>query len=82
MLSASETGGDQENIVYSGGVDANDFALGDFFSQPSNQNPSSISQDGPEGLQLMFSGDVSADTSIDYTGSAPGVLSPDTIAIT
>jgi hypothetical protein len=81
-VSAGSTGDDQESLVYNGGIDANVFNPGDFSSEPSGSTPDTVIQDGPNGLQLMFTPDISSDSTVDYTGTAAGILTPDTVAIT
>ncbi|MFZ1058911.1 MAG: hypothetical protein WAP47_06945, partial [Candidatus Rokuibacteriota bacterium] len=66
-------------VNFSGDVNAGDFALSDFVSQPTNEFPDTIIQTGPTGLLLTFANDIDTDTELTYSGDVMGLLTPQTI---
>lgn len=69
------------DVGYTAPIDVADFSPADFQSMPSATVGFNISQINPSVLEIDFSSDVSTDTSIEYSGTAPQVLSPQTIPI-
>jgi len=67
---------------YDGAINAGDFAPLDFITAPAGHVPDSVSQSGANGLQLFRSSGWTGQTLLAYSGSAPGVLTPDTHPIT
>jgi hypothetical protein len=81
MLSA-DSDGSSIVVTYTAAISAGDFQPADFSTLPSDTQPDDVEQNDPTSLLLTFVGDVSADTSLEYTGTnAAGVLTPQTIAI-
>lgn len=70
------------SIEYSGAVTAGDFDTAAFHVQPSDDQPDEIEQNGANGLNLNFSGDISGQTLLEYSGVTAGVLSPQAIGLT
>lgn len=82
MIIAQKGGGDIEVVTYNAAIDATSFAFTDFLTLPANEFPTGIAQDGPEGLQLQYSSDISSDATLTYSGDTPGIVTPQTIALT
>lgn len=80
LVSASKSGGAVAVGQWSAPIDVGDFSPGDFVSDPSQENGSSLAQSGANGIEVTFSGDVSADTEFQYTGDTPNVKTPDASA--
>lgn len=72
---------DVVDVNYSGTVTAAAFSQLNFALLPELANPDSIAQRGPTGLRLQFSFAVDDQTDLEYTGSVPGVETPQTIPI-
>lgn len=68
-------------VTFDAAVSDADFANSDFTTTPGNFNPTTIGNNGPAALDLVFVDDVSAETDLTYSGSAPNVLSPQSVAI-
>lgn len=69
-------------IDWTGPVDVTNLAVADFNTEPTFEEPATIAQAGPTGGLLTFSVNVDGDTHLTYDGTEPGVLTPQTIAIT
>jgi hypothetical protein len=65
-------------VNYLNNVDATAFALGQFTSQGSGQTPTFIAQTAPRQLGLGFAFTIAGDNSLNYFGTVPGILNPDT----
>lgn len=82
MISAELVGTTNTLVAYSGTVHATDFTDDDFLTQPDGVVPTAINQDGPTGISIDWSNDITDQTGITYFGSAPGYATPQTIAFT
>lgn len=82
MVSADIDTATTVEITYRDQVDAVDFQLGDWLTVPSTITNSAIGQLGPRALFVTFEEDLGLETALDYFGIAPGVLTPQTIALT
>lgn len=68
---------DTITVAWSDVVKAATFSPSNFASAPSNITCTDIAQTAPNRLSLQMDDDISAETSINYIGTAPGVKSPD-----
>lgn len=64
---------------YSGEISAAGFSDGDFTSLNSNETSISVTQFSANELVIEFSGTITGDDQIEYTGTKPGVLTPQTV---
>lgn len=69
-------------LTYSADINVADFAAADFISQPSGINPIIVAQGTSSELVLTLDAGSLGDTSIDYAGAAPNVLTPQSITYT
>lgn len=69
-------------LTYDGPVTAGDFSTSDFEIHDFDIPPSTISQNGPNGIVLVFPGDITSQDDLDYFGSVPGILTPQTVVLT
>jgi hypothetical protein len=83
LIEISTAASDDDSIViatYTGSIDATNFANGDFTSQPSGAASVAILQDSPNSLEIDFNpATITGDTFIQYSGTTPGVLTPQTV---
>lgn len=70
------------HAVWSAPVTDTDFVGSDFETLPGNITIATITQDGANGLLLEFVAPVTLEATLSYTGSAPGIITPDSIALT
>lgn len=82
MTTAIITGPLQVTVTYSGNVDSSLLDLTDYASDASGQVGDTAIQLAPDSFEISFTGDVSLDTNLTYSGSATDLLSPDTIFYT
>lgn len=82
MCSATHGTSLQLFVEYHNNISAASLTPSNFTSNPSGEQPGGITQISSRQIRLNMSDDVSADTSLTYSGATPGVLSPQTIAIT
>lgn len=69
-------------VDYLNNVSATAFGLTQFSTVPSGAALLTISQQGAKRIQLTWDQDVSADTQINYQGTVPSLLTPQTLAVT
>jgi len=69
-------------VTFSGLVTAASFNTLDFTAQPNAENPDTVTQVTGTKLALGFSNDQDTETSLDYTGTVSGVLTPQSVPIT
>jgi len=69
-------------VSFSANVNAGDFDPTDFTTQPSNATGTVFGAAGANYINTYFDHDITADTTITYNGTAPGVQSPDVHPIT
>lgn len=79
LVSATIDTTQDSTLVYSGAIDLDDFNESDFTSRPSASIVDSITQPDFNQLSIHWDSPVVGDTHVDYSGDAPGVLSPDTV---
>lgn len=82
MTSAEVLGPNDIGAVYSANIDATDFNAADFETLPSNFGATAVSQGDANILNVSFGDNISAETSLHYTGATPGVLSPQEVPLT
>lgn len=70
------------DLTYSAAISASSISGGNFVSNPSSEQDISILQLGTRSVRLTMSGNIEADTTIDWTGATPGVLTPQTVDYT
>jgi hypothetical protein len=68
------------NVTYTDNVDAVDFEVEDFVSNPSGLLVLSSLQNGANGLRLEFEDPIDLDVSLSWNGFVNGVLTPQTLA--
>ena len=69
-------------LTYSAAVDIGDFLNSDFETVPNVRESIDITDPAANELYLEYSGGALAETAITYHGTAPGILTPQTIALT
>lgn len=62
-------------------IDASDFDPADFETQPGLLIPNDITQNDVQSIALLFSESPAAETTLNYNGDAPGMCSPQSIAV-
>lgn len=82
MTNATVTGRATQDVTYNWPVAAASLTADAFTSNPSGEPASEALNEFANVITLFFGGDVSADTSLTYTGSTPGLLTPQTIPLT
>lgn len=82
MIEATGGGPGKLNLTYDTDVDGPSFIAGDFVTAPLGLIATSIDVIGPVNIHLHFVGSPGDELSLTYSGSVPGVLTPQTIAIT
>lgn len=82
MIAAEVTAPDTELVTYAYAVSASALDATTFHSQPSNEEGIDVFQNGANGIRIVYGNDVSLDTFLSYTGSTPGILTPQQIAFT
>ena len=80
MRAAVDFGSEDIDVEYTQPVAASSFAFGQHQSQPSGATSSSYTQLTPHKLRITMSDVIDTDTSLQYAGTNPNILSPDTIA--
>lgn len=81
MQSVVRTAGDELAVTYSGNIDATTFTASDFEADPGNESANAVFQATDNSIGLTFAIDISGATTLTYSGSAPGIQSPQTIAL-
>ena len=71
---------DRATVTYSAAITAGDFTPSDFASLPSTETGAMITQADVNKLLIEMTGSIGGDTDLQYIDSAPGILSPQTIA--
>lgn len=69
-------------LTYLNAIDASEFELPDFDTEPGFFEPVAITNDSANEIHLEFGDDISAETDITYQGDTPGVLAPQSKPIT
>lgn len=82
IISASIQGPVLIEAVYAAPVDGAGFDVAVFESDPSAEQSSSYSIGPSTTLQIFFDFSVIGDTSLTYSGTTPGILSPQTVPLT
>jgi hypothetical protein len=82
MIQARRVSLTEVKIDYSAAIDAFGFTAADFVSSPSDLHADFRFEIEPRQLGLVFPDDVTADATITYSGSLPGITHPQTIAYT
>ena len=79
----AQHGGDSTivEVYYDRDVTAANFVGTEFTAQPDERVSITVSQLDANALEVEFAGDVTDQTSIEYSGSVEGVLSPDSVPI-
>lgn len=68
-------------VYYATAVTALAFSGDEFTAQPSGTQALTVTQNGPTAVLLDFGVAVNTDTTLEYAGSATGVVTPQTISI-
>jgi hypothetical protein len=63
--------------IYNTSISDVGFGGGEFTSQPSGEVSTAVIESTPTSFLIAFPADISGDSSIEYNGSVPGFLSPD-----
>jgi hypothetical protein len=71
----------KEEISYEHAVDASQLVAAEFTSNPSGETGVSMIQSSPTVIEVTFTSDVGGDTELVYTGSTPGIQTPQTVPI-
>ena len=79
MDEAVISGVDQAIVQYTANVTAGDFTPADFASLPSTETGTSVAQLGAAILTITFSGVITGDTDIQYVGTDPPAVTPQTL---
>lgn len=83
MIAAQITANiDELLITYSADVDATDFDTTTWNAAPSGSTSINATQTSPNQLTVSFDNQVNLDATTTYFGTAPEILTPQTIAIT
>lgn len=83
MSTAQLTAPDELTVQYTGSVNATAFLTTDFEADPGDgQQPIAIAQGAADTAILTFGAPLVADDTLNYSGAAANVLTPDSIAIT
>lgn len=82
ITSVNLDGTDVLIVQFSAAINVADFVQENFHTLPLNQEGVAVTQDSSATLAVDFGLDVSAEFGLLYDGDAPGVISPQTVAIT
>lgn len=82
MIQARIVDATEVTVDYSAAIDALAFTASAFQTLPSNQVAVLRFQVAPRILGLVFPGDADTDTTLTYTGTTPGIRTPQTINYT
>lgn len=82
ILTASIDDATTALLVYKTAVTATGLGNTAFISLPSGTTSIAVLQNGAEGAEVDFIGDISADETIRFNGPAANVLSPQTVTYT
>ena len=69
------------DVTFSSDVNSADFVNGDWLTVPGSKVPIAMTQIDTNQIELTFPTTIAAQTSLTYSGTAPGVISPQTIEI-
>jgi len=69
-------------VAFSAEINSADFNTTDFATFPNGVTLATISQPAADTLELDYSSSLEDETALDYTGSVPGILTPQHVDIT
>jgi len=67
------------DLTYQSSVAAGSFAAASFVSNPSAFVAQTVAQVSSRVIRISFLGSIAADTSLTYSGTVPGILTPQTV---
>lgn len=82
LLEAHIDGIVTEQAVYTTPITAGDFSPGDFVSNPSGGTSTIVLQINATTIEIEFDNIVTGDDTLEYAGTNPNVITPDSVAIT
>lgn len=82
MIAATPIATDQILITYSQAINPAGLSAADFITVPGGFVPILVTGSGDEFLQATFGDAIADETDVQYSGTTPGFLTPDAVAIT
>lgn len=82
LVAATVTGAATMTATYSGPPDISGLDPTDFLAVINGENGDDIAALGGNQIQIHFAGSIFGETTLEYSGTTPGYLTPDSVAVT